>query len=177
MYLWIGCKLPEDFEKELRAYCRELNEKIGLDTTPFALPQHISLKISFDAGEQCQQIISWLETELKAEKGFYVNLLSPEQKGNILWLPVAENPRLTALHEKLDRELERRFGIPQHAFDREFRFHSTLFMDEDRQKISQMAALLAPMVFPDSLPVDTFLIGLSADGKTDLQIVREVNIS
>lgn len=177
MYLWIGCKLPEAFEKKLRAHCLELNEKIGLDTTPFALPQHISLKISFDAGEQCQQIMQWLEAELKAEKRFYVNLLPPEQMGTILWLPVTETPRLNTLHEKLDRELERRFGIPQHPFDREFLFHSTLFMDEDTHKLSQMTTLLAPMTFPEPLLIDTFLIGLSADGKTDFQILREVNIS
>lgn len=177
MYLWIGCKLPENFEKELRAHCLELNEKIGLDTTPFALPQHISLKISFDAGEQCQQIIQWLETELSTESTFYVNLHSPEQMKHILWLPVADNSQLTTLHEKLDRELERRFGIPQHPFDREFLFHSTLFMDEDTNKLSQMATLLAPMTFPEPLLIDTFLIGLSADGKSNFRIVREVNIS
>ena len=177
MFLWVGCKLPENFEKTLRAHCLALNEKIGLGTAPFSLPQHISLKISFDAGEQCRRITQWLETELKTESRFYVNLLPPEQMASILWLPVADNPRLTALHEKLDRELEHRFGIPQHPFDREFRFHSTLFMDEDTEKLSQMAALLSPLTFPDPLPIDTFLIGLSADGKTDFQILREVNIS
>ena len=177
MYLWVGCKLPENFEKTLRAHCLALNEKIGLDTAPFSLPQHISLKISFDAGAQCRRITQWLETELKRESRFYVNLLPPEQMASILWLPVADTPRLTALHEKLDRELEHRFGIPQHPFDREFRFHSTLFMDEDTEKLSQMAALLSPLTFPDPLPIDTFLIGLSTDGKTDFQILREVNIS
>ena len=50
MYIWIGCKLPEDFDAELRQCCLEANADIGADTVAFSLPQHISLKISVDAG-------------------------------------------------------------------------------------------------------------------------------
>ena len=177
MYLWIGCKLPEEFECAIRSRCLTLNETIGLNTIPFSLPQHISLKISFEAGEQYPQIIQWLETALLSHHRFYVNLLPPEQMGNILWLPVAENPHLTRLHEMLDRELENRFGIPQHPFDKAFLFHSTLFMDENTQKLSQMKAELASMTFPAPLPIDSFLIGISTDGKTDVQIIQKLNLS
>ena len=51
MYIWIGCQLPGSFEKELRSFCLAQNESLGLDTAAFALPQHISLKISFEALE------------------------------------------------------------------------------------------------------------------------------
>ncbi len=177
MYLWIGCKLPEEFERSIRSRCLALNETIGLNTVPFSLPQHISLKISFDAGMQHPQIIQWLETELTACKRFYVNLLPPEQMGTILWLPVADNPCLTHWHQMLDRELESRFGIPQHPFDKAFLFHSTLFMDENTEKISQMASMLSSLTFSDPVQINTFLIGISTDGKTDIQIIREVHIS
>ena len=177
MYLWVGCRLPEAFEQSIRSHCLALNETIGLNTVPFSLPQHISLKISFDAGEQYPQIIQWLETALISHSKFYVNLLPPEQTGNILWLPAAENPHLIQLHAMLDKELEDRFGITQHPFDKAFLFHSTLFMDENTQKLSQMASKLTSMTFPEPLQVDRFLIGISADGKTDIRIIRELNLS
>ena len=176
MYVWVGCKLPEDFSAPLRGHCLELNQAIGLNTAPFSLPQHISLKISFDAGTDYDPIVHWLKAELSKEHSFYVNLHSPEQMGSILWLPVAENSHLAALHQKLDEELQRHFGIPQHPFDREFLFHSTLFMDEDTEKLSCMTAELSSLTFPQPLKIDTFLIGLSRDRKSDFQIVAEVNI-
>ena len=49
MYIWIGCKLPAGFEREVRTFCLEQNRDIGLNTVAFTLPQHISLKISFEA--------------------------------------------------------------------------------------------------------------------------------
>lgn len=177
MYLWIGCKLPEDFEKDLRRRCLALNEAIGLNTQPFSLPQHISLKISFDAGDQYDRILDFLDARLAEERPFSVRLLPPERMGNILWLPVQAHPRLSALHEMLDRELERRFDIPQHPFDREFRFHSTLFMEENDEKLTRMETALADLSFPQPLMIDTFLLGLSADGKTDIRIARKINIS
>lgn len=177
MYVWIGCKLPEDFERKIRNHCLALNETIGLSTFPFSLPQHISLKISFDAGEQYEQILSWLEKVLEKENMFYVNLLPVEQQETILWIPVAENPRLQALHQMLDKELEERFQVPQHPFDQAFFFHSTLFMDTDREKLAKMALALADLSFPSPVPINQFLIGLSPDGKTDIRIVREINIS
>ncbi len=177
MYLWIGCKLPDEFETAIRSRCLALNETIGLNTVPFSLPQHISLKISFDAGTQYPQVIQWMEDALKDRKRFYVNLLPPEQMGNILWLPVVENTALIQLHQMLDLELERRFGIPQHPFDKAFLFHSTLFMDDDTVKISKMAMKLSSLSFPDALEVDTFLIGISTDGKTNIRIIREIPLS
>ena len=177
MYLWIGCRLPEEFERTIRSHCLALNETIGLNTVPFSLPQHISLKISFDAGTQYPQVIQWAEEALKECSKFYVNLLPAEQMGNILWLPVQENTVLNQLHQMLDQELEKRFGIPQHPFDKEFLFHTTLFMDEDTEKISQMASKLSSLSFPKPLLIDTFLIGISTDGKTDIQIIKQLRIS
>lgn len=180
MYIWIGCKLPEDFEKELRSLCLSLNEDIGLSTDPFTLPQHISLKISFEAGEKQGEILAWLSTVLSQEDGFYVNLNPAERMGNILWMPVAENPRLQALHQMLDRELETRFGIPQHPFDRCFRFHSTLFMDPDQEKLQQMHERLKGISFDCPLAVDTFLLGISPDGTGGsyrvIEEIKEVKI-
>jgi 2'-5' RNA ligase len=137
MFLWIGCRLPEAFENEIRQYCLALNKRISLDTVAFSLPQHISLKISFPT-DRPEEVLEDLSAFLGAQRPFRLRITGPEQVGNILWMPVEENKELQRLHQQLDERLQTRFGIPQHEFDRCFQFHSTLFMDADAEKISKM---------------------------------------
>lgn len=176
MYIWIGCKMPQFYETEIRRHCLALNEKINLDTTAFSLPQHISLKISFPAPDGSEdEIAAYLEELLMGIGSFSVELLPPEQAGNILWLPVGENPMLEQLHKMLDTQLQERFGIQQHPFDKCFKFHSTLFMDEAEQ-LSRMLRLMEDDLFRRILKVTTFLIGVSPDGSPgSYQVVREVS--
>ena len=164
MYIWIGCKLPAGFEREVRAFCLEQNRDIGLNTVAFTLPQHISLKISFEA-QVYASILEALADYLSGQKPFAVRMQKPERMGNILWLPVAENPQLQRLHMELDARLESNFGVPQHPFDKAFMFHSTLFVDEDTAKLSVMEKLLTANFADQELTVDTFLLGLSETGQ------------
>lgn len=164
MYIWIGCKLPEEFEREIRARCRPLGEELGLDMSGFSLLQHISLKISFDAGDGYGEILDYLESLLKKEKRFYVNPAAIEAMGNILWLSFRENGTLRRLHNVLDKELKNRFAIPQHLFDKAFAFHSTLFLGEP-EKVSRAMTVLENFALPSKLSVDTFLLGVSENGK------------
>lgn len=176
MFLWIGCKLPAEFEKEIRAFCLEKNGQIGLDTVAFSLPQHISLKISFDT-DRPEEILEDLSHFAAGQSPFSVRLLGAEQAGNILWLPVEENTRLRQLHDALDARLESRFGIPQHQFDKCFLFHSTLFMDRDAEKLAKMQAALADYPITRELKVDAFLLGMSETGKPGTcRIVREIKV-
>lgn len=176
MYIGVGCKLPEAFETEIRGRCLELNRDIGLDTAAFSLPQHVSLKISFRSG-QYQDIIEFLTAFLASQKPVLLQIRSPEQAGNILWMPVAENRQLRSLHDQLDSQLESRFGIGQHAFDKCFLFHSTLFMDPDTQKIADMQDALAQYPIERELTADTFLLGLSETGKPgQYRIVRQIKV-
>ena len=163
MYIWIGCQLPADFEQELRSHCLAANQSIGLDPVAFSLPQHISLKISFHAADH-QAVLEELTAFLSAQQPFSVRLCHAEQMGNILWLPTGENDTLRQLHEQLDGFLERRFGIPQHEFDKVFLFHSTLFIDERTDKVAAMRDALSGFPLPRELEVNTFLLGLSSDG-------------
>ena len=176
MYLWVGCKLPEEFEQEIRRHCLILNQLIGLDTVAFELPQHISLKISFQA-EHPDEILAHLEAFLSTQAPFDVQILNAEQFGQILWLTISENETLNRLHAELDAQLEHRFEIPQHEFDKCFKFHSTLFMDADTQKVSQMYATLKDYPFTRKLTVDTFLLGQSETGKPGTcSIVRRIKV-
>ena len=176
MYLWIGCKLPEDFQQEIRAHCGRLNEKIGLDTAAFFLPQHISLKISFPT-DRAEEILADLEAYLIRQAPFTVQITGLQQMGSILWLCTAENETLTRLHRELDERLESRFKIAQHEFDKAFQFHSTLFLDADAERIRQMHRALRDYPFARTLPVDTFLLGLSETGKPGTyRVVKQINV-
>lgn len=176
MYIWIGCKLPKEFEEEIRQHCLKRNEEIGLDTTAFFLPQHISLKISFDAGSQWQGILDAAEALLRRESPFDVNPSGIETAGSILWITFRENGQLRRLHNVLDKTLKQDFGIPQHLFDKAFVFHSTLFIGE-AQRLAQMQAGLNDFVLPEKLAVDTFLLGLSETGRAgEYRVVREIKL-
>ncbi len=177
MFIWIGCKLPEDFAHALRQYCLEKNEDIGLDTVAFELPQHISLKISFRT-EAPQAVLDCLRAFASRQKPFSVGLSQPEEVSGVLWLPVEENETLRRLHQELDALLEEKFGIPQHPFDKIFAFHSTLFLDKDQEKLGAMARKLESMELPEHLLVDTFLLGMSPDGKPGTcQIVDSISVT
>ena len=176
MFVWIGCKLPETFETELRRLCLIRNEHIGLDTTAFSLPQHISLKISFET-DRPEETLTFLEHYLSSQQPFSVTLHAPEQMGNILWMPVEENSKLQQLHALLDDQLQKRFGIPQHEFDKRFQFHSTLFIDSDADKLATMTQALAGCVKTQEMKIDRFLLGLSETGKAgSYRVVREIKI-
>ena len=167
-YIWIGCLLPEEFQKDLRWLCGEYNRELGLSTVAFDMPQHISLKISFQVEpERAEPVTEYLTQRLSRESPFWVRLGRVEQLQNILWLPVEENPVLGRLHDMLDRELWERFGIPQHEFDKCYRFHSTLYMDDNVEKVSQMADFLKDYIPEGPLKVEAFLTDITLDGTVD----------
>ena len=176
MFLWIGCKLPADYESEIRHLCLQKNEALGLDTVAFSLPQHISLKISFHSNHT-EEIIAYLESFFAGLAPFEVTIDTLEQMGKILWLSVAENVILQQLHARLDQQLEAFFGIAQHPFDKAFAFHSTLFMGEDQEKVEQMEKALAAYPFARELMVDTVLLGTSETGNAgSYQVIREIKL-
>ena len=176
MYIWIGCKLPADFENALRGHCLAANRHIGLNTAAFSLPQHISLKISFDTPEH-EAVLEELTEFLSAQQSFQVRLGSSQRFGNILWLPAEENDTLLRLHAQLDELLENRFGIPRHEFDKAFLFHSTLFIDDRPAKLEAMAEAVRSFPLPPELQIDTFLLGVSNDGAPgSYRVVRTVKV-
>ena len=176
MYIWIGCRLPEHFEREIRALCLKENEELGLDTVAFSLPQHISLKISFET-EKYEAVLDELAAFLSAQRPFSVRINDAAQAGNILWLPAEGSEVLRNLHDRLDTLLEDRFDSPQHTFDKAFLFHSTLFIDESVEKISKMSEYLQDCSIARVLAVDTFLLGISETGKAGTyRVVRQVQV-
>ena len=175
MYIWIGCAVPEDIAAPLRAYCRECNQGLCLSTVAFALPQHISLKISFSVPEP-EPVLTFLEEILSKECRFEAGFAEISKLGNILWCGIRENPRMPQLHQQLDTLLQTHWGVTPHPFDLDFQFHSTLFLDSDEGKLEQMCSLLQHYPLPETFPVTTCLLGTSPDGTPgSYQVVRKFN--
>lgn len=177
MFVWIGGKLPEEFEDYIRSICVPLSQKLGLDISGFSLPQHISLKISFPFAGDETEVLSYLEERLAKERVFYVNPGTPQRQGNILWMPFRRNAPLRHLHSLLDRELLANFGVEQHAFDREFAYHSTLFVGQE-PALAQAEELLRQLPLPGQLEIDTILLGMSDTGKSgSFRVVRQIPLT
>lgn len=174
MYIWIACLLPEDFENEVRSACMAANRTFGLSTVAFTLPQHISLKISFEVDDSSlEAVMQTVESILSKEYRFYVNLLPAERQNNILWIPAEDNSTLTRLHKVLDAQLAKKYSIAQHPFDRAFLFHSTLFLDT-RPIPNEMEQHLKKLPLPAKLLIRDFCIGISPDGTPgSYRIVRQ----
>lgn len=174
MFVWTGCRLPECFERDIRRELLRANEDVGLDVSGFTLPQHISLKISFDAGDRYPEILDLIEGLLRREAPFSVIPTGIEQHGRILWITFRENGTLRRLHHILDRELWNVFGIPQHLFDRDFMFHSTLCQGgEDQLRV--VRERLSDYLLPKKLEIDRYLLGLSELGTSgSYRVVREI---
>lgn len=176
MYIWIGCLLPKEFENDVRARCTPIAQEFGLDSSGFSLPQHISLKISFDVGEHYEDVLDFLQSLLLSEPQFYVNPKQVERQGNILWIPFRESGQLQHLHNMLDKQLKLRYGIAQHLFDKAFRFHSTLLTGPEAM-LSEAAERLQDLPVPSQLKIDTIALGISETGKSgDYRVVRELHL-
>lgn len=175
MFVWVGCAVPEAVAAPLRAHCLACNEKLGLSAVAFSLPQHISLKISFSVPDP-EPVLDFLEDVLSQESRFTAAFADIARLNNILWCGVQENHRLRQLHQKLDSLLQAHWGIVPHPFDLDFRFHSTLFMDPDQEKLEQMRTMLHNYPLSPSFPVTTCLLGVSPSGVPgSFQVVREIN--
>lgn len=174
MHIWIGCLLPEGFEKELREVCSPLGQELGLDTVAFSLPQHISLKISFPFDGDVQALLDYLTELLKNQPSFTVHPKPIERQGNILWIPFAENGQLRHLHNLLDDQLKKDFSVQQHLFDKAFLFHSTLFFGAE-DKLEQARQALQSFPMPAELRVSAFVIGISETGQPgSYRVVRTI---
>ena len=175
MYIWIGCAVPEAFAAPLRSFCQAHNRDLGLNTAAFALPQHISLKISFETREP-ELVLALLEENLSREQRFVAEFTEIQRMGSVLWLSVGENPHLQRLHQQLDTLLRDRFGIPLHRFDLDFQFHSTLFIDSDEMKLEEMRHRIENYPIATPMTIDTCLLGTSPDGSPgSYQVVRKFN--
>jgi hypothetical protein len=75
------------------------------------------------------------------------------------------NELLTCMQYSLNHLLLREFNIPLHPYDSDFKFHSTLFLNCDKQKIEKAYQFIKNEEFPKNLKASKFVIGTSNTGE------------
>lgn len=164
MYIWIAANIDRQFVS-VRSKALELSEHISIDKSSFTLPQHVSLKISFEVADSvANEVIEDVSQYLARCEPFTIGILPIERNGSILWIPIKDNEFLTKLHEDLDALLCERYGVRQHAFDKCYKFHSTLFIDCNISLLEQIKQGLDVVDIPQKVTVDEFVIGTSKSG-------------
>lgn len=163
MYVWVGCDVNPKF-LEYREKVKEFNADLKLSGQALNFPQHISLKITFEMDEDvAKHCIKDMIEFLKEAKPFTAKADKLElTDDNIIWLKMVENEQFKYLHEELD-QIAISYAVKQHAFDKNFIFHSTVIMDDDREKLEKMFERLQGVPYPEELKINTFLVGHSYD--------------
>ncbi len=175
MYIWVGCDINAKFI-EYREKVKEFNADLNLSERAFNLPQHISLKITFEMDDEiAKHCIKDIIGLLKEQKPFIARVGKPEMRDDgIIWLKMEENEQFTALHNELD-EIAISYAVKPHALDRQYIFHSTVITDENQEKLSAMFEKVKALPYPEELKINTFLVGTSDDNE-NFKIVRRIKV-
>ncbi len=168
MYIWIGLVLEKDDENYIRDICKEENKIFNINEQAFTLPQHISLKTSFNASEYIT-VIQYLKEELKDINAIQLEVCNLTIiDGKVIWLDIEENTFLRKLHNKINFLLNDKFNIGLLGFDGEsFKFHSTLFQENEyNENINKIGLVLKEkMKIPFLVNIKELSFGISEVGR------------
>ena len=164
MFLWFGIDVDEYLSK-LKEKAEKIENEMGYAHSNFTLPLHISLKISFEADASAKDdIVNDVVRLFSETKPFFVKTDKIEREDNICWLRYRENDALLSVQKRLNELLNKKHGIPYHAYDLDFKFHTTLFMDDDTEKVALSYEKIKDEKFPDTVYAKRFLLGRSENG-------------
>ncbi|MBE6698974.1 MAG: hypothetical protein E7584_01865 [Ruminococcaceae bacterium] len=164
MYVWTAIDVDDQLE-EIKGKAQDIEKNLNFENSTFSLPFHISLKISFavdDGAYPC--VIQTLLDYYKTLKPFSVDVSGVEIEGTIVWIRIKENATLCRIHKELNQILMAKHNIIPHKFDLDFKFHSTLFLDSDKEKIATAYDRIKDIKIPLSLCAKKLIIGASKSG-------------
>ena len=174
MYVWLGIDVSDQLT-DLRAKAEAVDREMGFSHSCYTLPYHISVKMSFPLTEEqfpaCLQAVTDYFQSLSP---FAVEIRGMEWEETIAWIRMKDSPALNGIHDRLNTLLGDRFGVGLHPYDCDYKFHTTLFMDDDVQKVGTALARVADHPLPDTLRVSRFLIGTSPSGALGTYSVHTV---
>mgnify|MGYP003289483294 CR=1 FL=1 len=177
MYIWIGIDVDDQLPR-IKAAAKEIEDRIGFRHSNFTLPLHISLKISFPVPEdQAAKVMRDITAVFEETPGFSIPVQGIFLDEVITWILMKENPTLNALHDRLNSLLLEKYQIPLHEYDLDYKFHTTLFMDDDRDKVCRAYKAIRDIPVPDNLIANCFVIGTSPTGKLgSYRVVHQIRV-
>lgn len=177
MYIWVAVNV-DDQVSELRKRAERYAKEQGLSSPTFTLPFHISLKISFQIPDEWfDEAVNDIRNFYKTLNPFEVMVRGIEQAGSIVWITMHECSELNDIHKQLDKMLFDKYGVLQHMYDKDFIFHTSIFMLNDTEKITKVFEEVKDAYVPERLKVAKFIIGVSEVGNVGTyQVIEEVQI-
>ncbi len=163
--LWVGIGVDEQLQS-IRNRIAELEKELGISNSNLTLPFHISLKMSFAVDrDKASEVINAIEAYYRTLKPFQIPVYGIEYHETIAWIRMAENETLDRIHDDLNEMLFDRFDVGLHEYDRDYLFHTTLFMDENAEKVRRGYEAICNEPIPGMLEAKQFLIGSSETGE------------
>ena len=176
MHIWIAADLDPQLGELKSQVCR-IRSRMNFDDPSGTLPLHISLKISFEIGEDLfEDALCAVTQYCSALSPFPVRPEKVEQNGTIVWIRIGANDTLRNIHGDLTGLVQERFGIAPHEFDLDFKFHTTLFFGSCRAEADRAFAAMQNLPLPAEVTVNRFLIGTSPTGQPGTyRVIREID--
>ncbi len=164
MYIWVGIDVDGQLSP-IKERAKTVERAIGFVNSNFTLPLHISLKISFRVEEAlADRVMEDILLLYREVTPFSLPVKGLENEDTIAWIRMGESEELNLLHDRLNEMLLTRYRIPLHEYDTDYKFHTTLFMDNDTKKVKRAYDAVKDTPPPHSLQVKRLIIGTSPTG-------------
>ncbi len=172
MFLWCAIDLDEQMA-EVKENVRKVSEELNIENVAMVLPFHVSLRISFEIPDEMEEEVKGAMKEyFSTLRRFRFEPQCMERQGNVVWVRMKDNPKLSKIHDGLCKMLKERFGIPLAEFDKCFIFHSTLAWTLDDEGAERIFQRISDMKIPSSFKAKNFVVGRAFTGKPgDFKVV------
>lgn len=163
--LWLALDVDAQLQA-LRRRVEQLSCQLGCENPALTLPLHVSLRISFPVeNRQYDAVFRHITRYAAGLTAFPMMTDGLAQRGNIVWLRIADNSRLNQIHQELVDQLESAYGIQPAPFDRHFLFHASLMLLPHDDMAQRALSALQAASWPDALEANRFVIGCSPTGR------------
>jgi len=177
MYIWTAIDVSDQLT-DLKSKVIDIENKIDFIESDLSLPLHVSLIISKEIRDSdLNNIIDDITSIFKNVVPFKIDTFRFELHETISWLKMKENDNLQNLHLTIANLFKDKYNIPYHDFDKNFIYHTTLFLDSDISKVKDAFMMIKDFEFPSTLKVNKFIIGVSSNGDIGTyKVIKEINI-
>lgn len=162
MNVFIAIDVNDNF-KNLKIAVDRIDKQIGINKSK--LPLHISLMMPFEIeDEMLDNLISDVNTFFKERDVFNIYPKGIENVHTICWLRMKESKIINDMHDDLLKMIVDKYHIKPHEYDYDYKFHCTLFLNEDANIIDKGYELIKNEMYPEVVNAKNICLGISDSG-------------
>lgn len=165
MFIWAGIDVDDELG-EIKEKAFLIDSSINFENSCFVLPLHISLKAAFEIDKSIlEEVVSEISNYFKTINPFKIEIDKLEMYDNIVWIRMKRNTYLDKVHDELNNILLEKYSIKLHEYDLDYKYHTTLFMDSNKDSIKGAYNLVKEVDLPQNIKANQFIIGTSETGE------------